>query len=490
VAVVGLAVLLVSACSGDDSAAPVVTGSVPESALPGAQPAATLTDEPCNGSPDLPPTKCYFLEVPESRHSGDTKTIKLFVAVITPPGSAPNALPLVWLAGGPGEPASGVLDNPPTFVGTPRPVVFVDQRGTGRSDPRLDCEARDQLVTNGTQAWADRVAAADAAVKVCRQQLVAAGVDLSAFNTAENAADIVDLRTALGYDKWFVYGVSYGGRLAQQVLEIDGPSTAGVILDSSIPSSPFGPASLVDLAKDAVARLSAACAAEPRCHANTPDLVATYDAAVKVMNATPYTTGTAPDGSPSIVTGEEVISGAFQAQYNPDLIPLLPGAAKSIADGQTDVIDALARQIYPDDDLAQGMYGTSLCADDGASMTSADHAVLADPGDYGSFVLGWAFTACDVWDVPPVPGGPLKEPVSDVPVLLMEGGLDPVAPPRNADLIKKGLTHATVVVFPAGGHGNAFRNDCGLSIVEEFLNDPAAQPDTSCVASLPPPFAA
>ena len=57
-----------------------------------------------------------------------------------------------------------------------------------------------------------------AALQACRDRLAATGVDLAAYNSTENAADIADLRVALGIDTWNVYGVSYGSRLASTVL--------------------------------------------------------------------------------------------------------------------------------------------------------------------------------------------------------------------------------------------------------------------------------
>jgi pimeloyl-ACP methyl ester carboxylesterase len=484
-------VLVVGACSGDDSGGAGTTVAVTggeTSAI--TQAGGTLLDRPCDSAPWLPPTKCYFLKVPERRDVAGSPRISLWVDVVTPDGVVPGALPLVWLTGGPGDAASVILDHRLTFTGTPRPLVFVDQRGTGRSEPRLDCPELDALAIDGRQPWDARVDAARAAVQTCRAGLVAAGVDLDGYNTAEDVADIVDLRKALGYDQWLVYGLSYGGRLAQQVLAADEKGVAGVILDSSITSEPLGPASLLDRAKDAIARLSDACAAEASCRQNTPDLVATFDAAVARMDATPYvSTAKNADGSPIVVSGREVVAGAFNAQYDRDLIAILPGAAKAIAEGQTGIIDGLAAKLTMDEDTATGLFAASLCADDGAQLSAADQSVLADPGEYGSLLLGWPYPVCDVWDVLPVRGGPLKAPVSDVPVLLMEGGLDPVAPARFADSIKAHLTHATVVVVPAGGHGNAFGTDCAANISAAFLDDPSATLDTSCVASLPPPFA-
>ena len=122
-------------------------------------------------------------------------------------------------------------------------------------------------------------------------------------------------------------------------------------------------------------------------------------------------------------------------------------------------------------------------------MTAEDKAAIDDPGDFGTlFVLGdWPY--CDTWRVDSVPGGALQAPKSDVPTLIFEGAFDPVLPPTLGELIAKTLTRSTIVMIPAGSHGNATGTPCASSITGAFLDDPSAPPDTSCVASLPPPFA-
>jgi len=44
----------------------------------------------------------------------------------------------------------------------------------------------------------------------CKRRVAATGADPTAYNTLESIADLDDLRTALGYDKWNVFGISYG----------------------------------------------------------------------------------------------------------------------------------------------------------------------------------------------------------------------------------------------------------------------------------------
>lgn len=481
--------LLAAGCSDTDDGSTVEDATGPSAS---AGESAQLVSRDCDTPPSVGSAMCYWLEVPERRDIAGAKTIKLWVAVVTPDDASPDALPVVILAGGPGDSGSRpVLERRSRFLDDGHPIVFVDQRGTGLSEPRLDCPELDGAF-DATQEWGVRVDGVRIAARTCRDRLEGAGIDLNGYDTVEDAADLVDLRNRLGFDRWVIYGVSYGGRLAQELIRQDPQGAAGVILDSSATTGPLGPASLVERAQDATARLAAACAAEPTCEAITPNFEASFVAAVARLDATPYvTTVDDAEGNPMplVITGQEIVSGAFSAQYDRDLIRLLPSAAKAIAEGDNGIIDALAAQILRPTGTATGLFHVSTCADWQANETGDDQAVLRDPGRYGTLVLGWPWAACGAWGVDSVPGGRLEAVHSDVPALLFEGGLDPVAPPSFADSITEGLDHATVVVVPAGGHGNAHGTDCATSVTRAFLAEPTAPLDTSCVASLPPPFA-
>ena len=55
-------------------------------------------------------------------------------------------------------------------------------------------------------------------VTACRDRFVKAGVNLDAYNSVENAADIAMAVSALGYGEFNLYGGSYGTMLAQHVM--------------------------------------------------------------------------------------------------------------------------------------------------------------------------------------------------------------------------------------------------------------------------------
>jgi pimeloyl-ACP methyl ester carboxylesterase len=119
-----------------------------------------------------------------------------------------------------------------------RDIVFYDQRGTGCSQPSLFCpEVREDFLARLGENLraADDIARDRTARNACRDRLRARGIDFAGYNSAASALDTRDLRVALGYDGWDLYGVSCGTRLALIVMR-DAPQGArSVVLDSTAP---------------------------------------------------------------------------------------------------------------------------------------------------------------------------------------------------------------------------------------------------------------
>ena len=73
------------------------------------------------------------------------------------------------------------------------------------------------------------------ALNDCRRRLQNEGVDLAAYNSLENAADIDWIRQALGYDKVNFYGVSYGSLLGFHLLRTHPEWLRSAVLDGIVP---------------------------------------------------------------------------------------------------------------------------------------------------------------------------------------------------------------------------------------------------------------
>jgi pimeloyl-ACP methyl ester carboxylesterase len=238
----------------------------PKPNLPGSQPKSLDSD---------PAYSCGYLTVPvDHAHPAGLK-LKIAVARVKAVSPNPKPDPIVYLTGGPGVSglirAPGVVDR----VNADRDVIFVDQRGTLHADPFLNCPEIDtfNVALLGLAAAAASTQAAQlAATEACHARLLASGYDLAAFDTAQNAADIADLRTALGIKEWNIYGVSYGSDLALTILRDHPAGVRSVVVDGVVP-----PQSVIlnEFWPDAAAgyeTLIKACEAQPACNAAYPNL--------------------------------------------------------------------------------------------------------------------------------------------------------------------------------------------------------------------------
>jgi len=77
--------------------------------------------------------------------------------------------------------------------------------------------------------------------------------------------------------------------------------------------------------------------------------------------------------------------------------------------------------------------------------------------------------------------------VSDIPVLVLNGGLDPVTPQVYALPILDTLTTAYAFTMPYGAHVQLLASEaCAGEIASQFIADPNTEPDASCIADAEP----
>src|SRR5437764_927012 len=216
--------------------------------------------------------RCGFVVGPAGRPVRHGRTFRLAVAIFPRPRPPPAPDPFVFLQGGPGgrvisDFGSAITrQNRTTAYPADRDLVLLDQRGTGLSQPSLACaetttlhyRTLDQHLSLQRQAelWSQ-------AAQQCRARLVASGINLNAYTTLADAADVADLRVALGYPALNLYAVSYGTRLALTVMRTHPRCIRCGILDSVEP--PFVIVISISLTSTAraFAVLLIGCAADP-----------------------------------------------------------------------------------------------------------------------------------------------------------------------------------------------------------------------------------
>lgn len=126
--------------------------------------------------------------------------------------------PIIYLAGGPG--GSGIRtaqgDRFDLFMALREvaDVIAFDQRGTGESNSIPNCEVSVSFPLEQVGDEQSYLKKLKANANACLDYWVSHNVDVSAYNTIENANDLERLRLELGVEKLNLWGISYGSHLA------------------------------------------------------------------------------------------------------------------------------------------------------------------------------------------------------------------------------------------------------------------------------------
>jgi pimeloyl-ACP methyl ester carboxylesterase len=190
---------------------------------------------------------------------------------------------------------------------------------------------------------------------------------------------------------------------------------------------------------------------------------------------------------PIAITGQDIVSGAFDAFNDTSLIPLLPFFMRQLLEGNTSIIPPLAEGALADQiGLADAMFTSVTCGDEAGLHLEDELDAVREVNPLYEGFAGYEGRICDEWDVRSPRNG-FNEPVtSDVRSLVLAGEFDPGHPPFWSRSAADHLGDAVFVEVPGVGHGVVFSNECGSSIAQAFIEDPEAEPDTGCVAARGP----
>ncbi|MGY2084226.1 alpha/beta hydrolase [Blastococcus sp. SYSU DS0539] len=493
--------LFVGACTGTDEDDATDGDTSPTATAGSADMGACEFDVPAGVE-----IECGTLPVPADRDDPDAGEIELAFAVVRSAADSPAEDPVVYLSGGPGQStlelvpqAFGLLYEPLTEN---RDLVLVDQRGTGLTEPSLACDEYSSWVREslGSDLPPDELEAqAVQSLDECRQRLVDEGIDFADYDSAASAADLEDLRVALGYDEWNLYGISYGTRLAQAAMRDHPEGIRSVVLDAAYPVDADLYEETPGNAVRAMEALFAACADDPGCAAEYPDLERTFTSLVEELNTSPAPiTVVDPTNGQRIedeLDGDSLVGFLFQSLYSTELLAHLPEIITAADDGEFGTIGLLLGALSQQLELVSiGQQLAVQCQEevafgtrDEVAAAAAEHP-LVEGFFEGAPTLGpGVFDVCDSWDAGE-PGDGANDPVtSEIPALVLAGDLDPITPPRWGEEIAEGLPNSYFVRFPFTGHGALPSHDCAVRIAAHFLDDPGSQPATGCVDDIDPP---
>ena len=421
---------------------------------------------------------------------------RIAVQFVVVPAMARRKLPdpVFLLAGGPGQSAIAVAPNLlPMFsrLNNRRDIVFVDQRGTGKSAP-LEC-ADPQRESLADQSGPDRQIKLLMECKAALAKLpyIGAESNLGFFTTTLAMHDLDAVRQQLGAERINLVGASYGTRAALEYMRLFPQAVRRTVIDGVAPPDMVLPASFSTDGQAALDALLDACAREVECKRLYPALRTDWAALLQslpksVTAAHPLT------GMPEqfTLTRQMLLSAVRGPLYVPSMAAGLPAAVTAAAHGRFEALLGLGAMLASrkGQQVAMGMHFSVVCAED---MPLIDRAVDTPGADFGTADAQLYRRVCAQWPRGAVPAAFYRVPPSRTPTLLLSGGIDPATPPRHAARIALALGPAAQhVVVPHAGHG-VMGIGCMRDVVYRFIDTAqdidATAVDASCVKSVPRP---
>ena len=424
---------------------------------------------PCRLPKVAQAVECGTLEVPENRDRPHGRRLSIFVAVLPANTLSPKPDPLVLLAGGPGQAAStlGPFAMQLGAIRRTRDIVLIDQRGTGRSS-RLDCPA----FAPDEHAEFD----IDPVPKslLCAWQLAERDVDASQYTTSAWIADLEAVRDALGYRQVNLWGGSYGTRVAQEYLRRHPDRVRSIVLDGIAPPSLRISFDVWRTRDDALDGVIAACRASAPCVKAHPDPETTLREIRAALEG--GRTITLRDPRTGITREMHVefdtVIGALQPlTYAPEAASLIPELLALARDGDFAPLIAASLVIIGDlpDQFSPALHYSVTCAEDVPRVTRDERQNGVDDERVRALARR-ALAVCDQWPKGAVPPDFTQPVASDVPVLLLSGGLDPVTPPAYGAEVAKGFSASRHIVAKGFGH-IVSPHACAPRLIAAFVDE-------------------
>lgn len=427
---------------------------------------------------------CSPFQVPENRADANGRTLDLKFALIPSKQAADDDF-IVYLAGGPGQSAIDTWPQMADPLGPARKhrhVLLLDQRGTGASNP-LKCkseEDEDSLPFDLERTLASTQRCLDEVSKFS---------DPRFYTTTNAVEDLEALRQALGGPKFDLVGVSYGTRVAQQYLKRHPEGVRSIVLDSVAPNELALGSEFGRNLDDALKAQFANCAQSPACAKAFPDPYAELSRLQAALTEAPrkvrYADPVSFEEKTETLNAESMIGLVRMFAYAPETAALIPNTIKqSLAGNDAPLLGQVGILSQGIEALVgSGMQLSVICAEDADRVkTSAEEASTL----LGNRLIDVLTEQCRIWPHGTRPADFNEAVTGDTPILVLEGELDPVTPPRYGEQVMQHLDNAKLIVAKGQGH-NIIGRGCIPKLVSKFMDtlDPKTL-DAACVDELGP----
>jgi pimeloyl-ACP methyl ester carboxylesterase len=453
--------------------------------------------KPCPGFTETgyPPlvdgAECGELLVNENPDDPQSQKISLNILRLPAISPAPEKDPVFLIQGGPGGSSVEMAKQIHMVfydVRKNRDLIFVDQRGTGKSNP-LKCkkppEELNQWKERQQREWMD------VEMQRCADEFRAASVF---YTTSYAVQDLDRVRSALGYESINLWGGSYGSRVVIQYARQFPKYLRSMVLDGVAPVDIALPDYFARDVMQSLNKINEQCLKNTACvslYGNMLEKIAIILEGLKKAEAEEKTV-TIQYRDPQhnqaktwILNPREFSALIFSALYSRDVSALLP---QIISDAEKEEyqalvsLNSLTTKSFGRLEISDAMRYSVICNED---------RVLSVQNPQPQKFLEYNFVeemerVCAIWPKTNLPADyylPLK---TDIPALLLSGEFDPVTPVSWAELVNQHLTDSLSLLAP-GGHHIVSTEGCVPQLIAQFYERASTDNlKTDCVQNILP----
>lgn len=422
-----------------------------------------------------------ILEVPENRNNPKSRILNLVYKVLKARDTNSIKAPIAILQGGPGG-ATLVMEefwkNHP--LRNDRDIILMDQRGTGESEANCADLGKTMFrLLRKDLDQDDEIKALENEQSKCKETMKLDSIDLAGYNSRENAADFEDLRIALGYEKWNLFGGSYGSRLGLTIMR-DFPNgvRSAVLTGIFAPQTDFIDDSYKNF-ENSLFSVLARCKENEACNNRYPNLKERMLKVLEKLESNPLHINF--ENEPLVINRQDALMLIFVSLYDRYSIGHIPFLIEALENEDVEPIKNVLNGIRNLYNLVNWSMNNSVMAyeevpffDEEVIKKSLAQSQLGfEPASailsMKSLTNWHSFRASDVED---------QAVVSEIPTLMVSGGLDHVTPVSNAKETLKHLKNGYELIFPDEAHN--LYNPCFFEIAEDFLDNPFQEPNMGC----------
>ncbi len=451
--------------------------------LPQAHAATPKPGKSCHLPGQEGPLRCLYINVPRDYANPSKGNLDLHITFAPAFREKAKSDPLVVLAGGPGQSGSSIvaiLDAGLNRVRATRDIIFIDQRGTGKSG-KLSCDSL------------NRIESVDHAEneKVLHDCLSSLKPDLSQYTTRASAQDIDRVRSSLGFAQINLWGASYGTRLAQEYARMFPKNLRSMVIDGVV--SPQQNVGLLSSDTGRATKLLVQhCQNDANCQRQFPQFAQQLDDIMtrakrgnEIVHAKHPVTG---KDLKFPLRHEDVSESLRSMLYVPSHAARMPWIVQQAHGGnwQPLVAASFTNTSWQQDGMAIGLTLAVLCGEDVGHIKAEDllsETPLSFLGDsWAKKLQRW----CGIIKLP-ARERPSTSKI-ETPTLLLSGAIDPVTPPTRATEAMQYLLNSQHLIAEQASHGVS-QFGCTQRLIRQFIDAPNKKVDGACLKEIgKPPF--